>query len=145
MNLRRIRNATFVVFAVTLIVAMEAELFAFSSVPGVCSNWNTNYDCSCDTDTFQQWQATGYCDFSEEADPEGLANEFCLDVWSACNDDCASEAFIDWLVDQNCDPFDPNDPACYDHCWEGYASGNSCGVGSVAEFTCTCAGFNWCA
>lgn len=139
-----VRNASFVLTVFLVCLAAQRDLLAFSSVPSECTTWGANYDCNCNVETWPAWEASGVCDFSETPDPEGLANEYCIAMFDACANDCESSSYVDWLISENCDPNDPNDPACYEECWITWAGSNSCDVATVASFSCSCSSLNWC-
>jgi hypothetical protein len=130
----------------TILAATESRLLAIDmeEVKEFCDNWDTSYDCTCQIETFFNWEASGQCDFSEEGNPLGLANEYCAGAFDACVWDCESDEYRAWVINEECPVFDECDPNCYWDCWFTFAGGNSCNVGEQPDFSCTCDSFNWC-
>jgi hypothetical protein len=135
-------------------VTLKTGLLAAGSAPDLDAfwdNWEALYECNGSIgDFFGYWEAHGQCDFTGEADPAGLGNEFCLGAWNACIDDCESTDYAKWLAEQNCD--DPNDPEpeaeCFSECYITFASANTCSEipieGGPIDADCECGHLFWC-
>lgn len=121
-------------------IALQTDLGA--TIPSFCQNWSSNHDCSCNTQA--DWAWTGSCDFSEEENPLELQHDYCIGAFDNCIDSCESEAYVQWLVEEYCSPFFPDEPECYEECWVPYAGANSCNMGEQSDFTCTCDAYVWC-
>jgi hypothetical protein len=147
---RILRNVAFGLFVLSAVSAIEVRLLAANHerLTLFWGNWNSQYECDYSISTWNQtWSASGTCDFTNEADPLGLGNEFCSGAFDACATDCESRKFQDFLVSEHCPVFDEFDPACYWDCWLGWAGENSCSDVSETQAMwadCTCAYLNWC-
>jgi hypothetical protein len=147
-RVKTLRNAAFTIFLLTGIGALQTSLLAdHDALSTFWGNWNSQYSCSYSITDWGTWSAAGSCDFTQEADPLGLGNEFCSAAFDACVSDCESSDYQDFLVSENCPVFDEYDPACYPECYIGWAGENSCS--DVSEYSpvsaeCTCAYLNWC-
>jgi hypothetical protein len=89
------------------------------------------------------WTWSAECDFSEDPDPIGEADDFCNAFWSACFSECYSSAYVDDLAAECNGGWNPG-PHCDDSCFITFASTNSCVSGSNVDASCECGAINWC-
>ena len=129
----------FVLMLTLGVIGLQTRLGA--TIPEFCNAWAAK-GCSCNS--VGSWSWEGSCDFSEEPDPLEAAHDYCTDEFDDCTNSCESWAYREWLVEQYCDPWFPEEPECYAECWVGYAATNTCSLTEESEWACACDGYVWC-
>jgi len=150
LTLRLLRNVAFVTMLCAAFAGMQSRVLATMGdrLNEMC--YPSTEHCSChDNLTYGgEWSMSGSCDFSSEEDPISHGYEYCNAEFSACESECYSSDYREYVASwwgAYGDPWDPfREVQMRPECWYGFPVNNGCGSGEQVSWTCTCGAFNYC-